>query len=50
MSTQDNASLTLTFPSERETVITRLFAAPRTFIFVAMTQPNMCAIGMARAT
>jgi uncharacterized protein YndB with AHSA1/START domain len=32
--------LTLTFPSERETVITRVFAAPRRLVFAAITQPE----------
>lgn len=37
-----NASdkLTLTFPSERETVIRRVFNAPRHLIFAALTQPE----------
>ena len=40
MSTQTDASLTLTFPSDRETMITRVFAAPRKLVFAAMTQPE----------
>ena len=40
MSTQNADSLTLTFPSDRETVITRIFAAPRALVFAAMTQPE----------
>jgi uncharacterized protein YndB with AHSA1/START domain len=40
MSTQNDASLTLTFPSDRETVITRVFDAPRKLVFAAMTQPE----------
>ena len=39
MSTQNDASLTLTFPSDRELLITRTFDAPRQLVFEAITQP-----------
>lgn len=36
----NDASLRLSFPSDRETVITRVFDAPRSLVFAAMTQPE----------
>ena len=35
-----NAPPLLSFPSDRETVITRMFDAPRALVFAAMTQPE----------
>lgn len=40
MSTQANHSLSLSFPSDRETVITRVFDAPRQLVFDAWTKPE----------
>lgn len=40
MTKQTSSSLTLTFPSERELVMTRVLNAPRELVFVAMTQPE----------
>ena len=36
----NDATLLLSFPSDRETVITRVFDAPRSLVFAAMTQPE----------
>ena len=40
MQANEEAVLKLAFPSDRETVITRTFAAPRKLVFAAMTQPE----------
>ena len=40
MTAQNSDRLTMSFPSEREIVITRTFDAPRRLIFEAMTQPE----------
>jgi len=40
MSKSNNDALSLTFPSDRETVITRTFNAPRRLVFAAMTKPE----------
>jgi uncharacterized protein YndB with AHSA1/START domain len=36
-----NATLTITTPSDREVVMTRLFAASRSLVFDAMTRPEL---------
>ena len=40
MPANEEVALQLAFPSDRETLITRSFAAPRTLVFAAMTQPE----------
>lgn len=40
MTSQPSDALTLTFPSPTETVITRIFQAPRRLVFEAMTRPE----------
>jgi len=40
MKTATDASLTITFPSDVELLITRTFAAPRALLFAAITQPE----------
>ena len=40
MKTATDASLTITFPSDVELLITRTFAAPRARLFAAITQPE----------
>jgi len=40
MPATEKVALQLAFPSDRETVITRTFAAPRKLVFAAMTQPE----------
>lgn len=40
MTTKTDCQLMLTFPSERELVMTRSFDAPRALLFAAMTQPE----------
>ena len=43
MNSTDGAALTLTFPFDRETVITRVFDAPRRLGFATITKPFSCA-------
>lgn len=40
MTANSSASTTLTMPSDRETVITRIFNAPRRLVFEAWTKPE----------
>jgi len=37
----ETASLTIAMPTERQLVMTRAFAAPRTLVFDALTQPTL---------
>lgn len=41
MTTTNSATFTLTLPSDREVVITRLFDAPRELVFKAFTDPTL---------
>ena len=42
--------MTLTLPSDREIVLTRVFNAPRRLVFEAWTNPEHVSSGMAAAS
>ncbi len=49
MNVERTYEATIDLPTDRETVITRSFAAPRELVFQALTNPEYAVAGMARA-